>query len=69
MAQNAAKLAGVEGENGLGILPVVTPFDELPGGDLVSAGLRDLQHGVTSPAALLVSIARSVRDANQTGPS
>lgn len=30
--------------------------DELPGSDLISAGLEDLAHGVESLAALLVSI-------------
>lgn len=31
-------------------------FDGLPGADLVQAGLRDLQNGVVTPPALLVSI-------------
>lgn len=31
-------------------------FDALPGGDLVDAGLRDLENGVESDASLLVSI-------------
>lgn len=31
-------------------------FGSLPGGDLVSAGLRDLERGIVSQEALLVSI-------------
>ncbi len=31
-------------------------FSTLPGGDLVDAGLRDLENGVESDASLLVSI-------------
>lgn len=31
-------------------------FGSLPGGELVSAGLQDLEHGIESDAALLVSI-------------
>ncbi len=32
------------------------PFDGLPGGDVIRAGLRDLDAGVVSADALLVSI-------------
>jgi hypothetical protein len=31
-------------------------FEPLPGGDLIEAGLRDLEHGLESIPALLVSI-------------
>jgi hypothetical protein len=34
----------------------MTPFDGLPGGEFVLAGIRDLDRGVTSAPALLVSI-------------
>jgi hypothetical protein len=30
-------------------------YDHLPGGDLVQAGLRDLERGIESPNALLVA--------------
>lgn len=30
-------------------------FRNLPGGDLAEAGIHDLEHGIESPAALLVS--------------
>lgn len=32
------------------------PVEALPGGDLIEEGLRDLDHGLASTAALLVSI-------------
>jgi hypothetical protein len=37
-------------------LPRVEELAKLPGGDLVSQGIRDLERGVESPESLLVSI-------------
>ena len=34
-----------------------TELDQLPGGDLIEAGLRDLAAGIESPPSLLVEIA------------
>ena len=36
--------------------PEPPPFAELPGGDLLAAGLEDLRHGVESVPALLAQI-------------
>jgi hypothetical protein len=36
--------------------PVGRSFDELPGHDLISAGLTDLANGIESDAALVVAI-------------
>lgn len=39
----------------LGMLPPTAAYTDLPGGDLVQAGLPDLDRGVESVAALLVA--------------
>ena len=39
----------------VGMVVPASRLGHLPGGDLAEAGLRDLDHGIESPAALLVS--------------
>jgi heme A synthase len=57
VALRPARLAGPAGRRDakLGIFPSVT-LEPLPGGDLIEAGLRDLERGIASIPALLVSI-------------